>query len=274
MKVAIVTPSYNQGVFLEKTIQSVLNQRFQDLEYIIIDGGSEDKSIDIIKRYEDRLAYWITEQDKGQSHAIHKGFQKAKGDIFCWLNSDDILFPHALIQIVGIFKTHIDVDIVTGNVVYIDENDRIIRCIRVPRMRWVFYQRNVGYFCAPAVFFKRELYEKVGGLDIELHYSMDVDLRHKFRVARAKVYHINDYLGAFRVHSSSKTGPRIKSVKKYFEHPETTLVRERYIPNVSKDIVRLFRFIYKMWQVINFNYFKGWLDLKRWKGKTWWEVFK
>ena len=273
-RITIVTPSFNQGKFLEETIKSVLNQNYPNLEYFIVDGGSTDNSINIIKKCAEKIDWWVSEPDQGQSDAINKGFQKAKGDWLCWVNSDDILLPDALEKVAKASNANSDVDVITGNVIYIDENDFIVRCVRVPRMRWFFYRRSVGYFTAPAVFFKKELYEKVGGLDIKLHYSMDIDLWHKFRLEGAKIYHIKEYLGGFRVHKSSKTGPRMLGTKKYFEHPETTLIRERYIPKVSKNIVRLFRFMYKLWQVVNFNYFKGWLDLRRWKNKRWVEIFQ
>lgn len=274
LKISIITPSYNQSVFLERTIQSVITQNYVHFEYIIFDGKSSDSSVDIIKKYEKHLAYWTSEPDKGQSDAINKGFQKAKGDLLCWVNADDILLPNALKKVAEVFKAYPDVNIITGNVVYIDEEDYIQRCIRVPKQRWFFYKHSVGFFTAPALFFKRELYEKVGGLDITLHYSMDIDLWHKFRLAGARVFHINEYLGGFRVHSSSKTGPRMLKIKRYFEHPETTLIRLRYIPNVSKSTIRLFRMMHKVWQIVNLNYLKGWFDLQRWKGKKWEEVFK
>ncbi|MBE0427874.1 MAG: glycosyltransferase [Nitrospirae bacterium] len=269
--ITIVTPSYNQGQFIEETILSVKNQEYPYIEHIIIDGGSIDETLDVLKKYEQLI--WVSEPDKGQSDAINKGFQKAKGDWLCWVNSDDLLLPGALEKVAKVFNKNPDVDIITGNVIYINENDFIVRCVRVPSMRWFFYRRSVGYFTAPAVFFKKELYEKVGGLDINLHYSMDIDLWHKFRLAVAKIYHIKEYLGAFRVHSSSKTGPRMTGAKKYFEHPETTLIRKRFIPHVSKVTVTLFRFFYKVWQVVNLNYLRGKFNLQRWKGKQWQEIF-
>lgn len=273
LKISVITPSYNQSVFLERTIQSVISQNYPHFEYIIFDGKSSDSSVEIIKKYEKHLTYWVSEPDRGQSDAINKGFQKAKGDLYCWLNSDDVLMPGTLKKVSDIFKTYPDVKIITGNVVYIDENDFIVKCVSVPKQRWFFYKHSVGFFTAPAIFFKRELYEKVGGLDINLHYSMDIDLWHKFRLAGAKVYHINEYLGGFRVHISSKTGARMLGIKKIFEHPETTLIRSRYIPNVSKNTIRLFRLIYKIWQIVNLNYIRGWFDLRKWKWKKWQEIF-
>jgi len=273
-KVSIVTPSYNQAKFLERTILSVLNQNYPNLEYIIIDGGSTDGSVEIIKKYEKYLAYWVSEPDKGQSEAINKGFQRTTGEWFCWVNSDDVLFAYALEMVLGVIKKDFKADIITGNVVFIDENDFIIKCRRVPKQSWFFYKHSVGYFNAPAIFFKKELYEKVGKLDINLHYSMDVDLWHKYRLAGAKVYHIAKYLGGFRVHGASKTGPRIMGIEKLFENPETTLIRSQYIPKVSKTTIRLFRLMYKIYQIINFNYIRKSIDFYRWKGKKWQEIFQ
>jgi glycosyltransferase involved in cell wall biosynthesis len=272
IKLSIITPSFNQGQFIEGTILSVKYQDYPYAEHYIVDGGSLDRTIDVLKKY-DHLE-WISEPDKGQSDAINKGFQRASGDLYCWLNSDDILLPGALKKVAKTCKSNPDIGIITGNVVYIDENDFVMRCVRVPKQRWFFYEHGVGFFTSPAIFFKKELYEKVGGLDTNLHYSMDIDLWHKFRLAGAKVYHINDYLGGFRIHTFSKTSPRMLKMKKYFEHPETTLIRSRYIPNVSKNTIRLFRILFKMWQLVNFNYLRAWFDLHKWKGKKWMEIFK
>lgn len=273
-RITVVTPSYNQGKFLEETILSVINQDYPNLEYFIIDGGSTDNSIDIIKKYGDKIDWWVSEPDQGQSDAISKGFKRARGRILCWINSDDILLPEALDKIARAYTRRDDIDIFTGNTIYIDKNDFITRrCIKVPRMRWFFYKFGVGYFSAPAVFFKKELYEAVGGLDINLHLSMDIDLWHKFRLAKARVFHIKDYLGCFRVHTQSKTGSFRLKDKKAFENPETTIVRAKYIPNVSKNTIRMFRIIYKIWQVTNLNYFRSWLDFQKWKGKKWQDIF-
>jgi glycosyltransferase involved in cell wall biosynthesis len=272
-KISIVTPSYNQAEFIERTIESVLAQNYPELEYIVIDGGSTDGSTDIIKKYASQLSFWISEPDKGQSDAINKGFKKATGDLFCWINADDVLFPDSLKKVAEAYGKRPDVDIVTGNVAYIDELDYVTRYIKVPRTRWSFYRFGVGYFSAPSVFFKRSLYEQVEGLDINLHYSMDIDIWHKFRLAGAKVYHVKEYLGGFRVYASSKTGSFRQRERKAFENPETKVVRTRYIPKVSKTTVRIFRILYKFWQVANLNYLSGWLDFRRRKGKTWQEVF-
>ena len=129
-KISIVTPSYNQVKFLERTILSILNQNYPNLEYIIIDGGSTDGSVEIIKKYEKYLACWVSEKDKGQSDAINKGFKKASGDIIAWQNSDDIYLPGVFEKVALLFSKRKDMDVVFGNIYLIDENDNILRDIR------------------------------------------------------------------------------------------------------------------------------------------------
>ncbi|MEZ5010012.1 MAG: glycosyltransferase family 2 protein [Chitinophagales bacterium] len=116
MKISIITPSYNQAEFLEDTITSVLHQNYPNLQYIIIDGGSSDGSVEIIKKYENQIDYWISEKDSGQTHAINKGFSKVTGDIICWLNSDDIYFDYTLSAVANYFNENPDIDILWGDV--------------------------------------------------------------------------------------------------------------------------------------------------------------
>ena len=120
-RISIVTPSFNQGRFLERTILSVLNQNYPNLEYIVMDGGSTDESVEIIKKYENYLAYWISEKDNGQSDAIKKGFQKSTGEILAWLNSDDIYLSGALRGVAGFFRDGKGTEVVYGNRYIIDE---------------------------------------------------------------------------------------------------------------------------------------------------------
>ncbi|GAG62509.1 unnamed protein product [marine sediment metagenome] len=125
-RISVITPSYNQGRFLEKTILSVLNQNYPNLEYIIIDGGSTDESINIIKKYENYIDYWVSEKDRGQADALNKGFKKATGDIIGWQNSDDIYLPSVFLKIAELFKQNPKIDIIYGNRFDIDEDNNII----------------------------------------------------------------------------------------------------------------------------------------------------
>lgn len=185
MKISIVTPSYNQGAFLERTIQSVIGQGFPDLEYIIIDGGSTDTSLEIIKKYANKLSYYISEPDTGQSDALNKGFEKAKGDIFAWLNSDDQYYPGILNEIAEIFEKNPSIDLIYGYHNDVNERDEIIRKgIYIPFFPHAF---KTGFgITQPTSFWRRSVWEKCGPLDTNLHYCMDYDfyakaLRHGFK---------------------------------------------------------------------------------------------
>jgi len=177
VRFTIVTPSYNQGKYLEKTILSVLEQGYPNLEYIIIDGGSTDESVAIIKKYADRLAYWVSEPDRGQSHAINKGFERATGDIFGWLNSDDWYHPGALQAVAEAFASNPEAGAVVGAGEYIDETGAIIN-LSVPNAISLesIYSWFDEFFWQPSCFFTRETWGDCGPLDESLVYAMDLDL--------------------------------------------------------------------------------------------------
>jgi len=169
-RISIITPSYNQGQFLEETILSVLNQNYPNLEYIIIDGGSTDNSVEIIKKYEDRLAYWVSEKDRGQTHAINKGFKRATGDIVNWLNSDDLLEQGALKILAKEIEKNPAADFYFGDFSVIDSEGRKLFYRKSPPYQFatLFWGRQLS--SQPAVFFRRNLLENIGYLDENLNF--------------------------------------------------------------------------------------------------------
>lgn len=203
-KISIVTPSFNQAQFLERTILSVLNQNYPNMEYIIMDGGSNDGSVDIIKKYEQYLAYWVSEKDNGQADAINKGFDLSSGEILGWLNSDDLMLPNALMSISKCISRCSKLSIFSGSAVLINLND-IPFHIHVPRKRSWKSMIIWGHGLAQmATFWKKSLYYSVGGIDTSLEFSFDYDLFIRLR-KNSKICILSDYISAFRVHSSSKT---------------------------------------------------------------------
>ena len=202
----------NQSVLLERTVLSVLSQQYPNIEYIIIDGGSTDASVDIIRRYSNRLSHWISEPDDGQADAIHKGFLLSTGDIIAWLNSDDMLIPGALEKVNQFFNDNPDEEVVTGGHINIDIDDRICHSplgfpsSDLTRGSLTFHKLLFGecFIAQPATFFKRSAYNAVGGLDRSLHFSMDYDLWLKLS-QRRPIARIFEYLALYRSHPESKT---------------------------------------------------------------------
>ena len=204
-KITVVTPSYNQGCFLEETIKSVLEQDYRDIEYIIVDGGSTDRSREIIQAYSSRLAWWVSESDRGQANAINKGFRRATGDIVAWLNSDDLYCPGALRKVAGYFESNRGIGAVVGDLEIIDSK---AKALDIKRAVGVTFRRNFYSGCAvpqPATFFTKEARSIAGEIDESLHYQLDYEyfLRMQHRGVRFGL--IKEPLARFRLHGDSKT---------------------------------------------------------------------
>lgn len=202
-KISIITPSYNQGKFIEETILSVINQNYPNLEYIIIDGGSTDNSIEIIKRYKEKIHYWVSEKDMGQSDAINKGFKIATGEIITWLNSDDILSKNSLINIAAIFQDMPeDVGLTYGGVVLFGMNKTEIA--------YGYNQPSIERFLAgmafpqPGTFFKKKFLDQIGLLNINYHYGMDYDLFSRMCLV-CKFYKTENIFASYRLHTKGKS---------------------------------------------------------------------
>jgi glycosyltransferase involved in cell wall biosynthesis len=202
--VSIVTPSYNQVQFLGKTIQSVLNQEYENLEYIIVDGGSSDGSLELIKTFENNLSGWVSEPDSGQSEAINKGFELAKGDILAWLNSDDLYYPWAVKRAVEGLTSHPEVGMVYGDTDLIDEDGQVIGKFNAQQTNYQRLMRGGVYIPQPAAFWRAELYRQVGPLDPSLYFAMDYDLWVRF-AKKAQILYMPDLWSSFRLHGQGKT---------------------------------------------------------------------
>lgn len=203
-KISVITPSFNQAAFLERTIRSVIEQRYPNLEYIIIDGGSTDGSVDIIRRYADRITYWVSEPDSGQANAINKGLRRASGEWVAWQNSDDVYYPGALHAIADVIRRNPDAAIVTGDIMLIDENDHEIRDIHYIRPSYGAMLAEGMMLPNQATFWRRTLHTEVGWIDESLHYAFDYEwflrLIHGRRAA-----HTSHILGGYRLHDETKT---------------------------------------------------------------------
>ena len=204
-RVTIVTPSFNQAQFIERTILSVLEQDYPNLEYIIIDGGSTDGSVDIIKRYEDCITGWVSEPDLGQTDAINKGFDRAQGQILAWINSDDTYNPGAVRAAVQFLLEHPDVGLVYSDAHFIDAQEKVIG--RFPAAQTDRTRLMQGYVHIPqqAAFFRADLWRKVGPLDPSFFFAMDYDLWVRLSDLALLVYLPGKIWANFRLHGDAKT---------------------------------------------------------------------
>jgi GT2 family glycosyltransferase len=200
--VSVVTPSFNQSAFLEQTIRSVLEQDYPALEYFVVDGGSTDSSVDILKKYSDRLAWWTSEKDRGQADAINKGFARAHGEIIAWLNSDDTYLPGAVNAAVKVFEDHPNAVMVYGNMLAVDENGRTINVLkyRPLSLEDLLCFEIIGQ---PAVFMRRAAFEKAGGLDTAFHFMLDHQLWIKL-AQQGGIVHADQTWAAARFHPQAK----------------------------------------------------------------------
>lgn len=201
-KISVITPSYNQGQFIEETITSVLDQNYPNLEYIIIDGGSKDESVDTIKKYESQLSYWVSEPDKGQTDAINKGLHKATGEIVAWLNSDDIYEPGTLHKIAEAYEANPDAEVFLGDVQSFFPDGRTE--VWVNQFEPEDFMNRVSIH-QPGVFWKRELHDRYGFLDESFYYLMDYDLWARL-MFNCRLVKLDSVLTRFRVHDEAKTG--------------------------------------------------------------------
>lgn len=202
-KISIITPSYNQALYIEETILSVLEQNYENLEFIIIDGGSNDGSIDVIRKYENELHYWVSEKDRGQAHALNKGLAQASGDIVAYLNSDDLYLPGAFAAVVKYFSEHPDSDWLCGDtVLFGEQRDDELVVADVPRsaahaLSWAY---TAGQ---PGMFWKRELLQQ--GFAERWRYCFDHELYVRLLLAGHTCEHLEQTIAAYRLHVASKT---------------------------------------------------------------------
>lgn len=203
--VSIITPSYNQDKYLERTIRSVLEQDYPNIEYIVIDGGSTDGSVEILEKYDDKIDYWVSKPDKGQTDAINQGFNRAKGEILAWLNSDDTYETCAVSEAVTQLKAHPKVGMVYGENNFIDAEDRVIGRFNAKQASYRRLRQGAVYIPQQATFFRAELWPQVGPLDPSFYFAMDYDLWVRLAQHAPFLYIPDRHWANFRLHGSAKS---------------------------------------------------------------------
>jgi glycosyltransferase involved in cell wall biosynthesis len=277
-RISIITPSYNQAKYLPETIESVLDQGYPNLEYIIIDGGSTDGSLDVIRKCESHLTYWVSERDSGQSQAINKGFSRCSGDLLTWLNSDDILLPGALKHVAEAYSENPCSKWFAGNCFFIDPEGRVISATRGEGWYSVLPKLGVLGAYGPSTFFSPALLQAAGNLDESFHYLLDTELWWRFYSVGGRFVRINHYLWAFRLHEGAKTSGHSFAASSLAQslHPSWAGKREeeermeiRHGLNSKGRKHFLGLTLSRALKILTLRYFHSRLEQIRWRGKHW-----
>lgn len=224
-KISVITASFNQAQFLERTILSVINQNYPNLEFIIIDGGSTDNSVEIIKKYEKYVAYWASEKDNGQAEAINKGFKMATGDLLCFQNSDDLFYADSFNKLAEFYQINPNFDCYYGDLLFIDAEDNSLEILKTNNFDFRAQILEGMQVFNQSLYFKKSLGEQYGYLDSSLSFVIDYENVLRWANKGAKFAKVNNLLGAFRLHEAAKTSnledirkkEHEKVKKKYFE---------------------------------------------------------
>lgn len=262
MTISIVTPSYNQGQYIERTIQSVLTQGLTHVEYVVMDGGSQDETLEILKRYENQLKY-ISEKDKGQADAVNKGLKLVTGEIIGWLNSDDIYYPGAFKKVEDYFAQHPEIDVVYGDAYHIDQFDAIIE--KYPTESWDIERlKKTCFISQPTVFWRRRVLERYGYLNTELHFCLDYEYWLRLALLGVRFGYLQEILAGSRLYPQTKTvSAPLKAQREALSMLQTTLgfVPSEWLMTYAITIIKnktqlrfpSIRFIFSAWCVASYE---------------------
>lgn len=259
----ILIANYNHGKFLGEAIKSIINQNYQNYELFIVDANSTDKSLDVIKSFDTKIDWWVSEKDSGQSEAFNKGFRKANGTYLFWLNADDILLPNSLQKATEYVNRNPKVNWISANTIFFDVNNVITKCTNGPNWNDYLFDKGPITVYGPTTIFKKSIFDEVGGFDEMLHYTMDTDLWFKFKNKGYKFDKIHEYFWGFRIHSDSKTSHA------YNEAPSDKFLCEANNIKIKNNIIHTKNalFFQKIFKILNGNYMKSFIDTKKYKGK-------
>jgi len=240
-KITVVTPSFNQGHFLEQTILSVLGQNYPNLEYIIMDGGSTDSSVDVIKKYESKLAYWVSEKDNGQAHAINKGFERATGNILCWLNSDDMYMPGIFSFVAKELDSSKAMILAGSSIRYMETEKGLLTAAHaIVSDHDELSLKDVDYLMQPSTFWTRNVWQQVGKLNEKLFYTFDWDWFIRAEKLNLLIKTTNRTMSVYRIHGIQKTRAggdkrNLEIIDLYNRYaPENTAIFKKLVDNRSR----------------------------------------
>jgi glycosyltransferase involved in cell wall biosynthesis len=260
---SVVMPCLNGVRFLERALRSVLDQADPADEVMAVDGGSTDGSVETIRRYSERLAWWVSEPDAGQSSALNKAFARARNPFLLWINADDVLLPGTL----ATARAHLGADPscswLAGNVLYLDESDRVLWCARDGEWHDFLFRHAPVRVYGPTSIFRREAWDAAGRFDEGLRYAMDTDLWLRFRRRGLRFHRIPHYCWGFRVHAGSRTTPDLMGRPDAAMRAELDCVAEKN----GLAITRTGLLQQRLWRLLNGCYARAWFDTVRWRGR-------
>ncbi len=278
--ISVVMPSFNQAKYIEQSIRSVLEQGYPHKQLIVMDGGSTDGAREVIERYADHLHDWYSGPDKGQSDAINRGFERAGGDLLCWLNSDDILLPGALAAVADLWQRRGQPRWIAGNCVWSDPEGRIINCARGMGWSEALARRGLVGVSGPTSFFAPSLLDELGAIDVDLHYAMDTELWIRFARAGVRFARLDRYLWVLRLHPEAKMSghnfedsPRAAADAAWRREADAQWrsILERH-GLTQADVAKAAR-LSRMMRLMRGATPRARLDLMRIRGKHWQEAF-
>lgn len=282
LKISIIMASYNQGRYVDAAIRSVLEQDYDDWELLFIDGGSTDGTLEVVEPFRDRLVHYVSEPDGGQSDAMAKGFSRATGDLMTWLNTDDLLLPGALSDVVRAAKANKGCEWFLGNVVWIDSDGKILRCRRGEGYSPLWPRLGLLSATGPSAFFSPALYKRVGGLNRDLHYQMDTELWWRFISDGARFRRLEKYTWALRLHADAKTSGHIFQDKDDPKARATAAAKAREACHVE-TLMSMHQFAIgraarrgaiAASKLLSPSYLRSRIESRRWRGCNVGEVFR
>lgn len=266
---SIVIPSFNSERYIGACLESLKNQRSDQIELILVDGGSADRTMEIVDLYRDIFTNVLSEPDNGQSDAFNKGFAMASGEYFTWLNSDDVFCPGSLSDVLK-FISRRQYSWYTGNVVYFNERSEITRCCRSGAFEQFALSYGILNVFGPSTIFHRDIFERLGGFREDFHFCMDTE--YWWRIAKSGIQYqrIPIYLWALRLHDDAKTASSITSGGSHRPkgmHLENELYKEMYFPSVTSRRRSLGKWLVRCFRLLNLSYVRSFISTFQYKGR-------
>lgn len=249
-KISIIVPSFNQGRFLSDTLQSIVDQNYDGVEIIVMDAGSTDNSVEVIKQFEQHIAYWQSEKDAGQSNAINNGFKKATGEFVTWLNSDDVLLAGALEAVGEAIRRNPDCDFFLGNVLWMDKQGDIIRVGKVERDNRFWNSRHLFSNGGPSAFMRKSTLEQIGMLREDFHYMMDTELWHRLIATGHPFKRVNSYIWGLRLHEDAKMSGHNFTGSKLADKSHPSWIQKHKESSYLDDIFPISTSLAKVWRIL------------------------